>query len=97
MAKSKHYYISKTHRWLGVLLGLQFLLWTLGGLYFSWSNMDEIHGDFEKKSVPLFSSNMTLVSPSQVIDSIKKTHPIDSVVTIQLIDILENHFIKFNV
>ena len=92
MLKSPHYYIRKSHRFLGLLLGIQFLLWTLGGLYFSWSNMDEIHGDFQKKQMPLLSANIKLVSPSAVIDSIKKYHSIDSLVSIQLIDILGNPY-----
>lgn len=37
--------IRKTHRYLGLFLGVQFLFWTLSGLYFSWTNIDEIHGD----------------------------------------------------
>ena len=37
--------IRKIHRYLGVFLGIQFLLWTISGLYFSWTNIDEIHGD----------------------------------------------------
>ncbi len=92
MAKSKHYYIRKSHRWLGVILGIQFLLWTIGGLYFSWGNMDEIHGDFQKKSAPLLSSDIFLVSPTAVLDTIKKVHRIDSVVSIQLIEILGKPF-----
>lgn len=88
MAKSKQFYIRKAHRYLGVLLGIQFLLWTIGGLYFSWSNMDEIHGDFEKKEAPLIAADLSLVSPTVVIDSIKKTHQIDSVISVQLIEIL---------
>lgn len=88
MGKSKHYYIRKSHRWLGVLLGIQFLMWTIGGLYFSWNDIDEIHGDHQKKSSSLFSSNIVLVSPSIAIDNIKKKHTIDSVVSIQLIEIL---------
>ena len=51
MARSKHYYIRKTHRLLAVLLGLQFLLWTISGLYFSWTNIDEIHGDLLHKQI----------------------------------------------
>ena len=43
-----HRKIRKTHRWLGLILGIQFLFWTIGGLYFSWSNMDEVHGDHQK-------------------------------------------------
>ncbi|MBT9485013.1 hypothetical protein [Sediminibacterium sp.] len=92
MAKSKHYYIRKTHRWLGVILGIQFLLWTIGGLYFSWSNIDEIHGDFQKKNAPLLSSDISLVSPTEVLETIKKNHPIDSVVSIQLIEIMGRPF-----
>lgn len=88
MAKSKHYYIRKSHRYLGLLLGIQFLLWTIGGLYFSWNDIDEVHGDFQMKRVPLLSSDVQLVSPSIVLDSIKKIHRIDSLVSIQLIDIL---------
>jgi hypothetical protein len=92
MARSYRYYIRKTHRWLGVILGIQFMLWTIGGLYFSWSNIDEIHGDFQKKEVPLLSSDITMVSPSMVLDSIKKVHRIDSIVSIQLIEILGKPF-----
>lgn len=88
MRKSKQYYIRKAHRWLGVLLGIQFILWTVGGIYFSWSNMDEIHGDFQKTAAPLISSDTPLVSPSIVIQEIKKQHKVDSIVTIQLIEIL---------
>lgn len=92
MAKSKHYYIRRTHRWLGVILGIQFLLWTIGGLYFSWSNMDKVHGDFHKRNAPLLSSNISLVSPTMVLDTIKKIHRIDSVVSIQLVEILGKPF-----
>lgn len=88
MARTTPYYVRKTHRWLGVLLGLQFLMWTLGGLYFSWTDIDEVHGDFQKKPAPLLSSKLSLVSPSMVIDSIKKVHRVDSVVSIQLIELL---------
>jgi uncharacterized iron-regulated membrane protein len=88
MAKSKHYYIRKTHRYLGVLLGIQFLLWTVGGLYFSWSNMDEVHGDFERRKAPYLPVSDAMVSPSVVIDSIKKTHRFDSLISVQLIEIL---------
>ncbi|MEJ2585424.1 MAG: hypothetical protein P8Z38_10405 [Robiginitalea sp.] len=42
-------WIRKAHRYLGIFLGLQFLLWTLSGLYFSWTDLDEIHGDHFKR------------------------------------------------
>ena len=37
--------IRKVHRYLGLFIGVQFLLWTVSGLYFSWTDIDEIHGD----------------------------------------------------
>ena len=92
MAKSKQYYIRKSHRILGLLLGIQFMLWTIGGLYFSWNNIDEVHGDMQRKRVPLLSSNVQLISPTAALDAIKQNHKIDSLVSIQLIDILGKPF-----
>lgn len=45
--KSKYLsvYSRKAHRYLGLFIGIQFILWTIGGLYFSWTDIDEIHGD----------------------------------------------------
>ena len=64
-------WIRKSHRYLGVFLGLQFLMWTISGLYFSWSNIDDIHGhQFHKKGIipELFSD---LISPSHLVPSTK--------------------------
>ena len=44
--------IRKAHRYLGIFLGVQFLFWTISGLYFSWTNIDEIHGDHFRKQLP---------------------------------------------
>ncbi len=44
-------FIRKAHRYLGIFLGIQFLMWTISGLYFSWTNIEEIHGDQFKKEV----------------------------------------------
>ena len=41
--------IRKTHRYLGIIIGIQFLMWTVSGLYFSWTDLDEIHGDDFRK------------------------------------------------
>jgi len=39
----------KAHRFLGLFIGVQFLFWTISGLYFSWTDIDEIHGDHYRK------------------------------------------------
>ena len=43
-------WIRKAHRYLGIFLGLQFLMWTISGMYFSWTDIDEIHGDHFRKA-----------------------------------------------
>lgn len=51
--------IRKTHRYLGIFLGIQFLMWTISGLYFSWTDIDEIHGDhFRRELKPAAHENM---------------------------------------
>ena len=40
--------IRTTHRYLGIIIGIQFLFWTASGMYFSWTNLNEIHGDHFK-------------------------------------------------
>lgn len=59
--------IRKIHRYLGLFLGIQFLMWTISGLYFSWTDIDEIHGDQflnEDKDSVAFSD---LVSPNEIL------------------------------
>jgi len=56
--KNNKYYIRKTHRYLGVIIGVQFLFWTVSGLYFTWTDLDEIHGDhFIKEQLSINSIN----------------------------------------
>ncbi len=84
MKKSFHFYIRKWHRYLGLSIGIQFLAWTISGLYFSWSNLDEIHGDSQKKAAPLISLQEHLVSPDLVWRQIKG----DSLISFQLMELL---------
>jgi uncharacterized iron-regulated membrane protein len=85
--KSNQYYIRKSHRYLGLMLGVQFLFWTLGGLYFSWNDLNKVHGDHLRKEKRYFPAELELVSPGVVLDAIKASSKVDSVHSIQLIDI----------
>lgn len=88
MNKRTHYLIRRTHRWLGVLIGIQFLAWTLGGLYFSWSDMDEVHGDYEKNPPRLFAANDAYISPATALDSLRQSAQMDSLADLRLVSIL---------
>lgn len=83
-----HKYIRKWHRYLGVLFGVQFLFWTLGGLYFSWTDIKKIRGEHVRKEEPPLVITDSLVSPYPIIGEIKKTDTIQKLKTVQLADIL---------
>ncbi len=58
--------IRKTHRYLGLFLGVQFLLWTVSGLYFSWTDIDDIHGDHFKNLGYQPKAFTGLIAPSEL-------------------------------
>ena len=58
--------IRKVHRYLGLFIGVQFLFWTISGLYFSWTNIDEIHGDQFKNLEYQPKAFYSLISPSKL-------------------------------
>ncbi|WP_271782490.1 PepSY domain-containing protein [Aquimarina algiphila] len=87
MKKSKVVRLTrKWHRYLGIILGIQFLLWTVGGLYFSWTNIDEIRGDHLKKNAPILPKDINYVSPKDFLDQHLVKN--DSVVSLELTTIL---------
>lgn len=73
-------WIRKTHRYLGIFLGIQFLMWTISGMYFSWTDIDEIHGDQFKKEEPKQESFNNLLGTNKL----KKEQPIQ---TLELLEI----------
>lgn len=81
---TKHYYIRRAHRWLGVLMAIQFLAWTVGGLYFAWSDMDEVHGSYEKAAPPLLPIDTAYQLPKWTPNGLLP----DSMTDLRLIDIL---------
>ncbi len=88
MRKPFRYYIRRLHRYMGVLIGIQFLLWTFGGLYFSWSDLDDIHGDYQKAHVRPMSIDMNLANPTTILDSLKASKNVQFVHDIRLIELL---------
>lgn len=87
-----HRKIRKTHRWLGVILGIQFLFWTLGGLYFSWSNMDAVKGEDQKAVTQPLQGNLSFVSPKNVIDKIRLKDSVVYLLDLKIIQILNKPF-----
>ena len=94
MKKNTNYYIRKAHRYLGIFIGIQFIFWTVGGLYFSWSNLDKIHGDHlvqEKPGIPIRGE---LISPSNIMTSLQDEYGM--VLGMKLVQVLGQSFYQFH-
>ena len=63
--------IRKTHRYLGLFIGIQFLIWTISGLYFSWTDIDEIHGDDYRKHHTEEPKFTNLENPSSIMPGLE--------------------------
>jgi len=93
--KNSNYNIRKTHRYLGVFIGIQFLFWTLGGLYFSWNNMDDVHGETLLKQEKIYVESINFSQIQKGIDSLEMEIHIDSVHSIKLIEAFGKTLVQF--
>ncbi|UCF69537.1 MAG: peptidase M4 [Acidobacteriota bacterium] len=65
----------KIHRWLGVVIGIQFLMWTSGGLYFSRNPIEKVHGETEKAPPKPLGVTSPLASPDRGILALLADRP----------------------
>lgn len=93
--KNKNYNTRKTHRYLGVIIGVQFLFWTLGGLYFTWNNMDDVHGDTLLKQDKKYFKSVDFSLVQKGIDSLKTQGKFDSIHSVKLIEALGKPLVQF--
>ena len=91
------FYIRKSHRYLGIFIGIQFLFWTLGGLYFSWTNIEEIRGEHLRKDAAKIDFEKDFVSPKTVVENINKNKDISAIKGMRLIEISQKPFYEFAV
>jgi len=84
-------FIRKSHRYLGFFLGIQFLFWTIGGIYFSWTNIEKIRGeDIRAAKEPITPNGLAPIS--KIVDSLNKSTPNVQFESIQLATILHKTF-----
>lgn len=70
MKRSSVFTLRKIHKYFGVIIGIQFIFWTLGGIFFSWSNLDQIHSDPYKSIPHKFNNSIKLSTPQVLIDKL---------------------------
>ena len=91
MARRKlHLVIRRLHRYFGVVIGIQFLLWTIGGLYFSWSDIDEIHGNSHRRQPALLPAGTAMISPTVALEG--NGIVADSFHSMQMVNILQRPY-----
>ena len=78
---------------MGLFLGIQFLFWTISGLYFSWTDLDEIHGDHFKK-IKIKKDFKDLISPSDL-DYVKRYYGYSNEKAKQALKLLSKEQLNF--
>lgn len=86
----------KFHRWFGLILGIQFLFWTLGGIYFSWSDMDQVHGDHQKAHIHPIAASLPLENLQNIIEKIKLKDTVQYLFDTRLIQILNEPYYQIH-
>ena len=90
MGNNKSLFIRKLHRYLGIIIGIQLLGWTFSGLFFSWNDLDNVHGDPMRKNPAFISAKTPLASPELSIRELQRHTRIDSIHSVQLISVNGN-------
>jgi hypothetical protein len=78
------YRARRIHRWLGLFIGIQFLLWTVGGLYFSWVDLDAVHGDHLVRPAPPVDLAGVTVTPAAALSALQAREALGRVTSVDL-------------
>jgi len=93
---NRNLFIRRTHRYLGLFIGIQFLGWTISGLYFSWNDIDHVHGDHMRKRPHFISASSAFASPERSILELKSKTAVDSIHSIQLVSVVGKPVYQIN-
>ncbi len=86
--------IRKSHRYLGVFIGIQFLLWTISGLYFSWTNITEIRGDHLRQDANAIKPFDEAVSPTAIQNELMSIDPSAKISSFRIVNVLATNYFE---
>jgi hypothetical protein len=95
MNKNRNYYIRKTHRYLGLFIGLQFLGWTISGLYFAWNDIEKVRGNHFRAEAPALQINAATISPDSAWQVLQQSAQVDKLLHLQLVNVLGKAYYQF--
>lgn len=84
--------IRKSHRYLGLFLGIQFLFWTIGGLYFSWTNIKNIRGEDIRKEPITINKEKLGISLNGILTEISKSDSVYFLKSLQIANIFDTPY-----
>ncbi|REJ76275.1 MAG: hypothetical protein DWQ47_11735 [Acidobacteria bacterium] len=92
-SRNYKFFIRKIHRYLGVFIGIQVFLWTVSGIFFSWTNINEIRGDHLRKDIGKLKAIEGSISPADVRSKLLETSPETKITSFRIVRVLdENYF-----
>jgi len=74
----------KIHRWLGLVVGIQLLLWTAGGLFFSLNPIAKVRGETEETESPPLEFGAPPASPAPALSDLLVDYPQAEIRTVLL-------------
>ena len=84
-------WIRKSHRYLGVIIGIQFIFWTVSGLFFAWNDIDAVHGDtlMAHQHSSFILDTMNIIPIQTAIAALKSNVPqLSSIQSVQIREVL---------
>jgi hypothetical protein len=76
MARSIVFWLRKSHRYLAVFIGIQLLLWTVSGLYFSWNHITKVRGEHLRSAPAVVDlRGAAFISPSVALEHLAARTP----------------------
>ncbi len=81
---NKKLLMRKAHRYIGLIVALQLLAWTAGGIWFTWNDIDKIHGDHLRNTTQIETQNPT-VSVQKALEALSDYKSLYSVTVIQVL------------
>lgn len=86
--------IRKSHRYLGLFIGIQFLLWTISGLFFSWTNINEIRGDHLRRDLNAIEMLDGSISPADIQSKLKEIEPKSKITSFRIVKIMDTNYFE---
>jgi len=74
----------KIHRWLGLVVGIQLLLWTAGGLFFSLNPIAKVRGETEEPESAPLEFDAPPSSPAPALSELRLDYPQAEIRTVLL-------------